>query len=80
MAWDFVRLQRWHNFCLEKIVAIHLRQHPEWKAPQEQEWLLRQVVERQTTEVYTLRNDRSDQDLLLHAIEDALYKAQQGTP
>jgi uncharacterized protein with FMN-binding domain len=61
------------------IVAIHLRQHPEWQAPQEQELLLRQVVERQTTEVYTLRNDGSEQDLLLRAIEDALYKARQGT-
>ena len=63
-----------------KIVAIHLRQHPEWQAPQEQELLLRQVIESQTTEVYTSRNDGSEQDLLLRAIEEALSKAQRKTP
>jgi uncharacterized protein with FMN-binding domain len=63
-----------------KIVAIHLRQHPAWQAPQEQELLLLQVIERQTTEVYTPRNDGSEQDLLLRAIENALSQAQQKTP
>jgi uncharacterized protein with FMN-binding domain len=63
-----------------KIAAIRLRQHPEWQVPQEQELLLRQVIEGQTTEVYTPRNDGSVQDLMLRAIEDALSKAQQKTP
>jgi uncharacterized protein with FMN-binding domain len=63
-----------------KIVAIHLRQHPEWQAPEDQELLLRQVIESQTTEVSTPRNDGSEQDLLLRAIEDALSKAQRKTP
>jgi uncharacterized protein with FMN-binding domain len=63
-----------------QIVAIRLRQHPTWQAPQEQELLVRRVIERQTTALDTPRNDGSEQDLLLNAIEDALSKAQQKTP
>jgi hypothetical protein len=59
---------------------MRLRQHPEWQAPQEQELLLRQVIEGQTTEGYTPRSYGSEQDLLLRAIEDALYKARKETP
>lgn len=62
-----------------RIVAINLRQHPAWKKPQDQERLIRTVVEKQTTEVYDNRNDDSDQDRLLDAIEDALNKARKGT-
>jgi uncharacterized protein with FMN-binding domain len=58
-----------------EIVAIRLRQHPAWKKPEEQQRLLRAVVEKQTTDVYDSRNDESDQDRLLNAIEDALSKA-----
>jgi uncharacterized protein with FMN-binding domain len=62
-----------------QIAAIRLLQHPAWTAPQEQDLLLRSVLTRQTTAVYEPRNDGSEQDLLLHAIEEALYKALQGT-
>lgn len=58
-----------------QIVAIHLRQHPAWKKPQDLERLLRTVVEKQTTDVYDGGNDDSDQDRLLNAIEDALNNA-----
>jgi len=62
-----------------QIAAIRLLQHPAWTAPQEQELLLRNVLTRQTTTVYEPRNDGSEQDLLLHAIEEALYKARRET-
>jgi uncharacterized protein with FMN-binding domain len=63
------------DIAQDQIVAIRLLQHPAWTAPQEQELLLRNVLTRQTTTVYEPRNDGSEQDLLLHAIEEALYKA-----
>jgi uncharacterized protein with FMN-binding domain len=62
-----------------QIAAIRLLQHPAWTVPQEQELLLRSVLTRQTTAVYEPRNDGSEQDLLLHAIEEALYKARRET-
>jgi uncharacterized protein with FMN-binding domain len=62
-----------------QIVAIHLRQHPEWQAPQTQELLLQRVIAQQTTDVYTPRKDGSEHDTLLNAIEDALSKARQET-
>ncbi len=61
-----------------RIVAIRVRKHPAWKAPQEQERLLRAVIEAQTTDVYQPRHDGSEQDQLLRAIEDALNQARQG--
>jgi uncharacterized protein with FMN-binding domain len=63
-----------------QIVAIRLQQHPAWKAPEEQELLLHRVLERQTTNVEALREEGSEQDLLLRAIEDALSKAQREAP
>lgn len=62
-----------------QIAAIHVRQHPAWQAPQEQELLLRRVLEQQTTAVYEPRHDGSEQDLLLRIIEEALYKARRQT-
>ncbi len=62
-----------------QIAAIRLRQHPEWKAPEKQELLLRQVVERQSTEVEAPRPPGSESDLLLRAIEEALSKARRDT-
>ena len=63
-----------------QIVAIRVLQHPEWKAPEEQELLLHNILTRQTTDVYESRNDGSDPDLLLRAVEEALYKARRETP
>jgi hypothetical protein len=62
-----------------RIVAIHLREHPSWSAPQEQEKLLRTVIASQTTSAVTPRDEGSEQDHLLNAIEDALNKARQGS-
>jgi hypothetical protein len=61
-----------------RIVAIHLREHPAWSAPQEQEKLLQTVITSQTTSAVTPRQEGSEQDHLLNAIEDALNKARQG--
>jgi hypothetical protein len=47
---------------------------------QEQELLLQQVIKSQTTAVYKPRHDGSEQDLLLHAVENALSKARQKAP
>lgn len=63
-----------------QIVAIRMLQHPAWKAPAEQELLIRSVITQQTTEVYEPRMHGSDPDLLLRAIEEALYKARRTTP
>jgi uncharacterized protein with FMN-binding domain len=58
-----------------QIVAIHLRQHPAWELPQEQERLLQLVVASQTTEGHVPRGTGSEPDHLLRAIDDALVKA-----
>jgi uncharacterized protein with FMN-binding domain len=63
-----------------RIVAIRLRQHPAWKAPQEQDRLLRMVVTHQTTSAIAPRHEGSEQDQLLDAIDDALDKARQPAP
>ena len=60
-----------------RIVAIHLREHPAWSAPQEQEKLLQTVITSQTTSTVAPRDEGSEQDHLLNAIEDALNKARQ---
>ena len=60
-----------------RIVAIHLRQHPSWSAPQEQDQLLQTVIDFQTTSTVEPRDEGSEQDHLLDAIEDALSKARQ---
>jgi uncharacterized protein with FMN-binding domain len=60
-----------------RIVAIHLREHPAWSAPQEQEKLLQTVLTSQTTSTIAPRDEGSEQDQLLNAIEDALDKARQ---
>ena len=62
------------------IVAIHLREHPIWSAPQEQEQLLQTVIDQQTTLTIVPREEGSEQDELLDAIEDALNKARQAPP
>jgi uncharacterized protein with FMN-binding domain len=63
-----------------RIVTIRMLQHPAWRAPEEQEGLLRLVVESQTTEGHVLRGTGSEQDYLLRAIDDALTKARSVTP
>ena len=63
-----------------RIVTIRVLQHPAWRTPEEQEGLLRLVVESQTTEGHVLRGTGSAQDHLLRAIDDALSKAQSVTP
>jgi hypothetical protein len=60
-----------------RIVAIHFREHPSWSAPQEQEKLLQSVITSQTTSTIAPRDEGSEQDHLLNAIEDALNKARQ---
>jgi uncharacterized protein with FMN-binding domain len=71
------------NLSQGQMVAVRLQQHPAWKAPGEQELLLRRVLERQTTAVDELREEESAQDVLLRAIEtieDTLDKAQREAP
>ena len=63
------------NVTRGQIVAIRLRQHPAWQAPQEQERLLHLVVTSQTTEGHVPRGTGSENDHLLRAIDDALAKA-----
>lgn len=63
-----------------RIIAINLRQHPEWKRPEEQEKLLRTVIATQTVTVPTPRKEGSEEDRLLDAIEDALNKARRENP
>jgi uncharacterized protein with FMN-binding domain len=62
-----------------RIGAIRVLQHPAWRAPAEQEELLRLVVESQTTEGLQ-RGTGSERDYLLRAIDDALNKARAVTP
>ena len=63
-----------------RIVAINLRQHPAWKRPEEQEKLLKAVIEAQTVTRPTPREEGSEEDRLLDAIEDALNKARRDEP
>ena len=63
-----------------RIVTIRVLQHPAWRTPEEQDGLLRLVVESQTTEGHVPRGTGSEQDRLLRAIDDALSKAQSGHP
>ena len=63
-----------------RIVTVRVLQHPAWRAPEEQEGLLRLIVESQTTEGHVPRGTGSEQDHLLRAIDDALSKAQAVTP
>ena len=63
-----------------RIGTIHVLQHPAWRAPEEQEGLLRLVVASQTTEGHVPRDTGSEQDYLLRAIDDALTKARSMTP
>ena len=63
-----------------RIVAIRLREHPAWKRPEEQEKLLRAVIAGQTVAIPTPREEGSEQDRLLDAIEDALNKARRDIP
>lgn len=63
-----------------RIVAIRLRQHPAWKAPDEQDKLLHTVITNQATSAIAPRHEGSEQDQLLDAIDDALNKAQQPAP
>ena len=62
-----------------RIVTIRVLQHPAWRAPEEQERLLRLVVESQATAGPVLRGTESEQDHLLRAIDDALTRAQSVT-
>jgi uncharacterized protein with FMN-binding domain len=63
-----------------RIAAIRVLQHPAWRAPQEQERLLRLVVDSQTTAGHVSRDTGSEQDRLLRAIDDALTRARSVTP
>ena len=63
-----------------RIVTIRVLQHPAWYATEEQEGLLRLVVESQTTEGHVPRGTGSERDRLLHAIDDALAKARSAPP
>jgi uncharacterized protein with FMN-binding domain len=62
-----------------RIGAIRVLQHPAWRAPEEQEELLRLVIESQTTEGL-LHGTGGERDYLLRAIDDALNKAWAVTP
>jgi uncharacterized protein with FMN-binding domain len=63
-----------------QIGTIRVLQHPAWRAPEEQEELLRLIVESQTTEGHVPRGTGSEQDYLLRAIDDAMSKARAVTP
>jgi uncharacterized protein with FMN-binding domain len=62
-----------------RIGTIRVLQHPAWRAPEEQEELLRLVIESQTTEGLQ-RGTGDERDYLLRAIDDALNKARAVTP
>lgn len=63
-----------------RIVAIHLREYPPWRAPGAQKKLLQTVITYQTTSTVAPRDEGGEQDQLLDAIEDALDKARQTPP
>jgi len=63
-----------------RIATIRVLQHPAWHIAEAQEGLLRLVVESQTTAGHAARGTGSEQDRLLHAIEDALARAQSVPP
>lgn len=63
-----------------RIVTIRVLQHPAWRAPEEQEKLLRLVVASQTTAGHVPRGTESEPDHLLRAIDDALTKARAVPP
>jgi uncharacterized protein with FMN-binding domain len=63
-----------------RIVAIHLLEHPAWTAPEQQDALLRLVMESQTTEGHVSRGTGDEQDRLLRAIDAALAKARPARP
>lgn len=60
-----------------RVVAIKLRKHPAWSSPQEQEKLLQTVISYQTTSTVVPRDEGSEKDHLLDAIDEALNKARQ---
>ncbi len=63
-----------------RIMSIRVLQHPAWRSTQEQEELLRLVMESQTTVGHVSPGTGSEQDQLLRAIDDALRKAQSQAP
>jgi len=60
-----------------RIVTVRVLQHPAWRAAEEQEGLLRLVVESQTTAGHVPRGTGNESDRLLHAIDDALASVHQ---
>ena len=58
-----------------RIATIRVLQHPAWHVAETQAGLLRLVVESQTTAGHVPRGTGSEQDRLLHAIDDALAQA-----
>ncbi len=68
------------NISKGRIVTVRVLQYPGGQASEEQEGLLRLVVESQTTEGHVPRGTGSEQDRLLQAIDDALAKAQSAPP
>jgi uncharacterized protein with FMN-binding domain len=63
-----------------RIAAIRLLEHPTWTAPEQQDTLLRLVMESQTTAGHVSRGTGDEQDRLLHAIDAALAKARSARP
>lgn len=59
-----------------RIAAIRLLEHPAWRAPAEQEELLKLIVASQSTQGLVPRGTGNEQDELLRAVDDALTQAE----
>ena len=63
-----------------RIVTVRVHQPPGWKAPQEEELLLRQVLEQSPTGLEPPAAGSSEADQLLRALDDAITKARAFSP
>jgi hypothetical protein len=63
-----------------RIVTVRVHQPPGWKAPQEEDLLLRQVLEQSPTGLEPPAAGSSEADQLRRALDDAITKARAFSP
>jgi hypothetical protein len=63
-----------------RIVTVRVHQPPGWSASQEEELLLRRVIEQSPNRLETLGPAGSEADQLLRALDDAITKARTSSP
>jgi hypothetical protein len=63
-----------------RIVTVRVHQPPGWSASQEEELLLRRVIEQSPNRLETLAPAGSEADQLLRALDDAITKARISSP